>query len=229
MKIKFGSLVVAGSGKIGGHVASKNRGGAYLRTKVTPSNPQTVRQLTARSILASLSSAWSGLSAAARASWSNAVANFATTDIFGDIRNPSGNNLYVKLNTNLINTGQATLSVAPEKLEVPFSPIVTAVADISDTTLAVGFGDSLLNGEKVLVFATPSLPQGVSFVKNKLRLLGAFEVDTEQIDSPASLWSAYVAKFGAPVAGANIVISVKPVIATGQAGLAQTAKLTVQA
>jgi len=41
MKMKFGAIVVDGRGKIGGHVASKNRGGAYLRTKVTPSNPQT--------------------------------------------------------------------------------------------------------------------------------------------------------------------------------------------
>ena len=39
MKIKFGSEVVDGRGKIGGHVYSKNKGGAYKRTKVTPSNP----------------------------------------------------------------------------------------------------------------------------------------------------------------------------------------------
>jgi hypothetical protein len=229
MKIKFGSLVVAGSGKIGGHVASKNRGGAYLRTKVTPSNPQTIRQLTARSILASLSSAWSGLTASQRASWSNAVANFATTDIFGDIRNPSGNNLYVKLNTNLINTAQSTLNSAPEKLEVPFSGITSAVADISESELTVSVENENYEDVQCMVFATPSLPQGVSFVKNKLRFIGSFNGGTTTAGSPALLYEAYVAKFGVPAPGANIVISVKPVIATGQAGLAQTAKLTVQA
>ena len=36
MKTKFGAIIVAGSGKINGFVASKNRAGAYLRTKVTP-------------------------------------------------------------------------------------------------------------------------------------------------------------------------------------------------
>jgi len=59
MKIKFGAIVVAGSGKIGGHVASKNRGGAYLRTKVTPTNPNSPAQAGARALLASLSTGWS--------------------------------------------------------------------------------------------------------------------------------------------------------------------------
>jgi hypothetical protein len=169
------------------------------------------------------------LSASQRASWSNAVANFATTDIFGDIRNPSGNNLYVKLNTNLINSEQSTLTVAPEKLEVPFSGIVSAIGDISVSNIAVTFENENLDTIPLLVFATPSLPQGVNFVKNKLRLLGKFEGDSNGLSNGGELWSAYVAKFGVPAIGANIVISVKPVIATGQAGLAQTAKLTVQA
>ena len=59
MKLKFGAIVTDGRGKIGGHVASKNRSGAYLRTKVTPSNPNTVAQVQVRSILASLSQSWS--------------------------------------------------------------------------------------------------------------------------------------------------------------------------
>jgi len=44
MKIKFGSIVVNGSGKLGGHVYSSNRGGNYVRTLATPSNPQTPAQ-----------------------------------------------------------------------------------------------------------------------------------------------------------------------------------------
>ena len=107
MKAQFGALVVAGSGKINGWVASRNRGGAYFRTKVTPLNPSTSAQQNARGILGSLSTQWSQLTEEQRLSFNNAVASFATTDIFGDIRNPSGINLFVKLNTNLINTGQA--------------------------------------------------------------------------------------------------------------------------
>src|SRR5690606_27930634 len=49
MKVQFSGLgVVAGSGKIQGTVAARNRSGAYLRVKVTPVNPQTTYQQAAR-------------------------------------------------------------------------------------------------------------------------------------------------------------------------------------
>ena len=107
MKIKFGALVVAGRGKIGGHVASRNRAGAYLRTKVTPVNPATVYQVAVRNRLAGISTDWRGLTAAQRTAWNAAVSDYAKTDIFGDIRNPSGFNLHQKLNNNLVNIAKA--------------------------------------------------------------------------------------------------------------------------
>jgi len=86
MKIKFGALVVDGRGKIGGHVASKNRGGAYLRTKVTPVNPQTSFQNAVRNRLTAFAQAWRGLAASQRAAWNSSVSDFSKTDIFGDIK-----------------------------------------------------------------------------------------------------------------------------------------------
>lgn len=59
MKIKYGAGIVDGSGKLNGWVASKNRGGSYMRTKVTPLNPSTSAQQNARGILGSLSTQWS--------------------------------------------------------------------------------------------------------------------------------------------------------------------------
>ena len=34
-KIKFGAMMVDASGKLGGQVFAKNRGGAYIRTKTS--------------------------------------------------------------------------------------------------------------------------------------------------------------------------------------------------
>ena len=73
MKILWGALVVDGRRKIGGQVASKNRGGAYMRNKVTPVNPQTAAQTAIRNRLAGLSQAWRALTAAQRAAWNGAV------------------------------------------------------------------------------------------------------------------------------------------------------------
>lgn len=225
MKVKWGALAVAGSGKINGFVASKNRGGAYFRTKTTPSNPQTTAQQGARALLGSLSTAWSGLTEAARLSFNNAVANYATTDIFGDLRNPSGINLYVKLNTNLSNSGQTLVDVAPEKIEVPYSAIADVTLDVSTQNGSITLVDGALDAINVLVFATAPQTQGTKFVKNKLRKIGTFAVNFDSID----LVTAYSDKFGAFSLGQNIVFSMYPIVSTGQAGIPQTIKATIVA
>jgi hypothetical protein len=94
MKIKFSGIgVVDGRGKLNGTVFSRNRSGAIARVKVTPINPNTAAQAAARSLLASLSQGWRGLSQAAILQWNNAVSDYQTTDVFGDLRTPTGKNL----------------------------------------------------------------------------------------------------------------------------------------
>jgi hypothetical protein len=225
MKAQFGALVVAGSGKINGWVASRNRGGAYFRTKVTPLNPSTSAQQNARGILGSLSTQWSQLTESQRLSFNNAVTDFAKTDIFGDIRNPSGINLFVKLNSNLINTGQEQIVAAPAKEEFIFSPISELNMDVSaqDTIFTLGNADN--DGQRVLMFATPTLSNGTSFVKNRLRSIGWTNVDNDIIDAS----SQYLAKYGAFALGANVVAGFRIISATGQASVFQSIKATVVA
>lgn len=217
MKIQFGSIVVAGSGKIGGHVASRNRSGAYMRTKVTPVNASTSYQQNARGLLSSLSTQWSGLTDAQRLSFNGAVSQFAKTDIFGDLKNPSGFNLFVKLNTNLVNTGQAQLTSAPEKVEIPFSGIDDIAMGAGAGTGVINLLDGLIDGEEVMVFATPPLSAGTTFAKNKKRFIGTATVAAGVI----TFGALYVARFGAFVSGNNIQVSFKVVAATGQASTEQ--------
>lgn len=223
MKMQFGSIVVAGSGKIGGHVASRNRSGAYLRTKVTPVNPSTSFQQNARGLLSSLSTQWSGLTEAQRLSFNGAVSQFAKTDIFGDLKNPSGFNLYVKLNSNLVNTGQAQITTAPEKIEIPFSGIDTIAMAAGAGTGSIDLLDGALDGETVMIFATPSLSAGTTFAKNKKRFIGYATVTAGAI----AFGAAYVARFGAFAAGANIQVSFKAVAETGQTTTEQGGTATV--
>ncbi len=225
MKMKFGAIVVAGSGKIGGHVASKNRGGAYLRTKTTPSNPNTAAQAAARGILSSLSQGWSSLTDSQRAGWNAAVSDFSSTDIFGDIKNPTGLNLYIKLNTNLINTGQAQLTNAPAKMEILFSPLDRAQYDISDNILEVVLSDAAMDGAVVLISATPPLPAGVSYAKNKFRVIGYGTVAGGIVESNG----LYTDKFGALVTTDNVQVSYKVIAANGQASPAFITKLEINA
>jgi hypothetical protein len=218
MKIKFGSLVVAGSGKIGGHVASKNRGGAYLRTKVTPSNPNTASQAGARNRLATIATAWRGLTDAQRLQWNGAVTGFKGTDIFGDIKNPSGFNLYQMLNNNLTLTGVANINVPP--LPVALPAITTGVvAAAHGGALTVTFtSDPSVIASVIAVFATPAQSQGKSFVKSEFRFIGLMPA---VVAHATTLTTLYNAKFGAVgAAGEKTFIKLMQISnVTGQAGI----------
>ena len=223
MKLKFGAIVTDGRGKIGGHVASKNRSGAYLRTKVTPSNPNTVAQAQARSILASLSQTWQTLTESQRSGWNDAVKEWGTTDIFGDIKKPSGINLFVKLNANLISVGYPTLSDVPSKMEVPSVVISSANLIILGDDIGINFDSSAANGIRALVRATPTLSNGVSFVKSQFRVIGSEVV----VGNNLTIIGAYGAKFGVPLVGANVYASVQFVLPNGQKTTEQKVKLQV--
>lgn len=209
-KIKFGMFMTDARGKVGGQVFSKNRGGAYVRTKVTPANGQTARQSFVRQLLGAISQSWSGLTQSARDSFDGAVAQWSKTDIFGDIRNPTGKNLFTRLNINLVNSGQAEILLAPEKVEMPFltaksvayDGIKMLVTDIVDTVGAV-----------LVVSATAPQSAGTNFFRGKYRQIGFYPGANA---GDADLFNNYVAKFGAPAVDANVSFELKWVLATGQ-------------
>lgn len=224
-KIKFGMMMTDARGKLGGQVFSKNRSGAYIRTKVTPSNPQSARQSAIRSLFAAISAAWSILTAAQRAGWNGAVASWATTDVFGDLKNPSGKNLHQRLNQNLGNTEQTLIEDVPAKIDLPTDQITAVDIAVGAATLTLtGAYDTA--GTAVQVFGTTQLSQGTSFVKDKLRQI--YTADAAAV-TPADAYTAYVAKFGAPVAGDNVFIAARYVGDNGQASVLQTVKATVSA
>ena len=224
-KIKFGMMMTDASGKLGGQVFAKNRGGSYVRTKATPLNPQTSSQMTVRGIFASISSAWSSLTESSRLSFNNFVADYARTDIFGDLRNPSGKALFQRLNQNLVltNQPQITVCVAPEV--VPFANLESIAGNVGDEELIVNTVGNT-TGSKVMIWATPSLSQGKSFVKNDLRLV---DVVDGGVGINTDIWVAYSGKFGLPTAGANIHVGVRVVNANGQASPLEVKKATIVA
>src|SRR5690606_37427563 len=92
-KVKFGMMMTDARGKLGGQVFSKNRAGSFVRTKVTPANPNTEANRKARALFFEISQQWSSLSQQVRDSFDAAVQDWARTDIFGDLRNPTRKNL----------------------------------------------------------------------------------------------------------------------------------------
>lgn len=216
-KIKLSAIVSEMRGKLNGSVFSKNRGGAYIRTKVTPVNPQTLAQGLVRATLTNLSQAWRSLTEAQRLAWNGAVSSFTGTDIFGDVKTPSGINLYNKLNLNLAAIGVAPINTPPLAVSVGYFDSLDLAADASADTIAASFttiGESA--GQTVIVEATPCLSPGKNFVKSEYRTIGTFAGDAT---SAQALGAMYVAKFGAMTAGQKLFVRLKFVDnTTGVAG-----------
>lgn len=206
MKIKFGALITDGRGKIGGHVASKNRGGAYLRTKVTPVNPQTSFQSVARGRITTYSQAWRALTEAQRSAWSGAVQSFATTNIFGDIKNPSGLNLYVRLNSNISEGGGTAITDPPLPGEVTAPATITLTAAAGTPAISLAWTGGAIPADTVWVARlTPQVSAGKSFVKSLFRNVVVLPAaDT----TPTSILTEYNARFGTLVAGQKIYVEV---------------------
>ena len=202
-KIKWGAIVVDGRGKLGGHVFTKTKSGATMRTKVTPVNPKTSAQAAARSRLGGNSQAWAVLSEAQRRGWNTLASETSKTNIFGDQYFPSGKNLFTSVNNNLIMTGNPSVSNTPTFGELPFivDMKVTVNAFTNTILLDISLDGSALDMALVIEATQPSSP-------GKFNFDGAYrQIDVAYNGAPPTapdLWTAYVAKFGFPAMGRKV-------------------------
>jgi hypothetical protein len=197
-KVKFSALVSEMRNKLNGSVFSKNRAGNYLRNKVTPVNPQTSFQTAVRSRFGTLSAGFRDLTASQVAAWNSASANFPVIDIFGDTKFLSGIQLYVRLNSNLEQAGQVSIANPPAPALAPTPGLVSVESDVSDGTITATFTEAtVVAGQTLMIWATPPVSNGKSYVKNLFRSLGTFTITTNEADITA----AYVARFGTLAVG----------------------------
>jgi len=206
MKVKFSALVSDMRGKLNGSVASKNRGGSYLRNKVTPVNPNTSYQVAQKNRLTTQAQAWRGLTDAQRLAWNSAVSNFARTDIFGDLKNPSGFNLFCKLNSNLTMVGVAAINTPPTSTSVLNVSLGTLTAANGVPALSLTLSGAVPAGTEMVVNGTAPLSAGKSFVRSELR---KFTTAAPAATSPVNLLASWNTKFGSMgAAGTKIFVEI---------------------
>jgi len=216
MLIKWGSIVVDGSGKLGGHVFSKSRGGATVRTLARADNPQTSFQQNIRSRFTELSQGWSLLSESQRESWYRAESSFSRTNRFGDIVFLSGKNLYNSLNAQRAIIGLDNLLIAPIPQGLNKSFISSAYIRLSENRIFINGRFS--SSAQYVIVGTPALSQGTKFVKNSIRILGLgmSNANGDNISTFDKTYSDYVARFQTPIDGQKIFIGVYTINESGQ-------------
>ena len=110
-RIKTTALASEVKGKYQGTVFSSNRGGAYIRNNKTGQKNTNPNSSKRKSNLSFLAQQWKGLSAEAQNAWNEAITSYPTQNIFGDARNPTGYELFMRLNATQLNFGYPTITL----------------------------------------------------------------------------------------------------------------------
>jgi hypothetical protein len=164
------------SGKLGGMVASRNRGGQYFRRKAVPINPDTNLQTARRSVFATLISQYNnGLTPAERASWTNWAANTPRIDSLGQTHVLTGQNAFVGYNALRIQGGGALVTTNTGVYNRGESARTVSLIASSATAwdLNVAFSADTSEAGDLLVFLGRPQNPSVEFYKGPYRFAQA--------------------------------------------------------
>jgi len=214
--VKYGEFMVLQSGKTGGTINSKGKGGAYTKNFVIPTNPRTSYQIAARNLQTSFAQNWRNLTQVQRDAWNAAATAFPYVNRVGDSKILSGIALYNKLNVNLTNAGTAAITVPPVPSGViaVISVVPTVIAGV--TTVAYT-PTPVPAGTSFLVWATPGISPGIKYVTNRFRLITKIAAAGV---SPLIVTGFYNARFGVAPVGSRVFFGLQPINAvTGEAGI----------
>ncbi len=203
-KVLFGGGIAEIRGSEAGTTWSRNRGGSYSRQRVTPINPQTPAQLAMRTRLSSLATQWGTiLTEAQRTAWEEFAQSFPITDRLGQVIILSGIQMYIRLNNRLLAGNAPQLVDAPANQAVTGLTQATNSFDLFTTAQVAWLPSGLETTERIQIEATPGISPGITFVKNRVRLI----VSTANNPiPPTDYFAEWQARFGSlPFEGQKVV------------------------
>jgi hypothetical protein len=215
-KIQFGAFINDASGKLNGHVISKNRAGSIMRGKVSPSQPVSNYSAVQRSKFTAISQTWKTLSAAAVSSWNAAAKLVKRMGFGGNSYIPSGFQYFAELNNNLAAIGVAPITTVPADAIVPTMTSASVAMAAGAGTAILTYAPAVPATVKFAVYATPGLSVGVQPKASDFRLIGKIATADS---SPFTATTMYTDKFGTiPVAGKVVYWRLRPIHATAGFG-----------
>jgi hypothetical protein len=190
------------SGSYQGMTASRNRFGQYMRTRASPVQPRTPTQLNQRARMTTNAAAWRGLTDAQRAGWLDLGLSISRTDSLGQSYTLNGFMAYCSVNNNKLDAGDSAVSDAPA-IVTP-ADLISATVTLSAAAFSVAYTATPLGAAvRLQAFVSPQRSAGVKF-NGDYRLL---TTSAAAAASPLVLTTLYTAKFGVPVVGNRIFLS----------------------
>ncbi len=212
-KVQFGGGISAMSGKLGGNVFARNKGGAYSRNWVKPTNPSTVAQQNQRNTLALKSAAWRTITDSERDSWKSWADDNPVLDRLGSSIVLSGAQAFTKININRDNASDSATQA-----EVPGAPTFTAnifdttaalYVSISSNNLQITLGAGAAADQIMFVFGSKPVSAGVTNTNSSMRLVKVATLDSTDISNGyLEIESEYVSVFGTLVGKSGLRINI---------------------
>ncbi len=192
------------SGSYQGMTASRNRFGQYMRTRASPVQPRTVAQLNQRARMSTNAAAWRALTDAQRAGWLSLGAAISRKDSLGQTYTLNGFMAYCSVNNNKLDAGDAAVADAPT-IVTP-ADLITATITLTSAAFSIAYtATPLAAANRLFIWVSPQKSAGTKF-NGDYRLLS---VTAAAAASPAVVLKAYTAKFGVPVTGNRIFVSLE--------------------
>jgi hypothetical protein len=232
-KIKTSALVADIKGTVGGNVFAANKGGNYVRRYKKPTNANTSKQQAVRDAFGEMAGLWRELTEAQRQSWIEGAVNFPYQDSLGETRVYSGQQLFNKLNNNLVQAGQSTLNTCPNPQSFPSIELGGFVFDVSSSQFQPGYtigGATAVPEDFVLIVeGTTTLSQGISAPQKGLfKKLVVANPAASTATTPT--YAEYQAVFGNIALGDAYFMGFKLVsLVSGEASIVSFIKGTTQA
>lgn len=142
--IKFGGGVTQMSGSIGGTVFARNRFGNYARPRTVPVNPQSARQVAARTRIGFLAEQWreSPMTDAFRLAWAAYAAGLSMQNKLGEDIVITGYNAFVMGNAVKLLNGSDFVEDGPTVIGLPAQDPLFAVALSEASGITITFDDT---------------------------------------------------------------------------------------
>ena len=198
-KFTPGPTVAEVRGSIGGTVYSRNRYGAYMRTRAKPTVTTSADAQAAKTLMTSATQAWQDLTPAERLAWREWARANPVVGSLGFPQTLPGHAAFVGIYCRRFKLGQGPLLVPPITPAPVGLTAVSVVADKTAGTADVTFLATPLGAGCVLWFqACQVASQGISYVQNLLKWCPISAV------APASPYDAFAnfeSRLGALVIG----------------------------
>lgn len=207
-----GAMVSQASGRIGGTIFSRNRGGAYVRNGSIPTTVTTPFAQLIKSVTAAQSQAWAGLDAAVQEQWREWATQNPVINRLGQSRTLSGHQAFVQINGRLVYAGFTALASPPiGEAPAPFVPGTVTFVD-APLSLKVAFTPTPApTGVAVQCYAFLANSPGVSYVRNRLALV---TTSAAAAATPLDIAQDVVDRFGTPQEGQTLHIGLRALDST---------------